>query len=255
MPKVIIDYSNTIIYKICCKDPEIKDIYIGHTTNFVQRKYSHKQTCNNIKSPCYNLKLYKTIRKNGNWSNWDMSIVQFYNCKDLLEARQKEQEQFIAFNATLNSIEPLPCTLKKTHVMKNNNDLIPILDTDIANKYKFFCKKCEFTCFKKGDWNRHNLTLKHIDNEEIVIKNEKTVIKKSQHICICKKEYCYRQGLAFHKKKCDIVKPSSNKDNQTNTSDNKLLKILIKETNELKNIIAETVKLIKLNNNNSTNNM
>ena len=32
MPKDSIDYSNTIIYKIYCKNPEIKDIYVGHTT-------------------------------------------------------------------------------------------------------------------------------------------------------------------------------------------------------------------------------
>ena len=102
MPKVEIDYSNTIIYKIICKDPLITDAYVGHTTNFVQRKYAHKQACNNIKSLCYNLKLYKTIRENGNWCNWEMTIVNFYNCKDHLEARQKEQEYFISLNATLN---------------------------------------------------------------------------------------------------------------------------------------------------------
>ena len=250
MPKVDIDYSNTIIYKIFCKDPEIKDIYIGHTTNFVQRKYAHKITCNDTKSACYNVKLYKTIRENGNWSNWDMSIVQFYNCKDHLEARQKEQEHFISLNATLNSIEPFPCNPKKTHVIKKDN-IIPILDTNLdnsANKSEFICKNCDFKCYKKGDWNRHNLTLKHI-------KNEGTNIKTSQHICICKKEYSYRQGLSVHKKSCNIFKQSSNKDNQLNALDNNLLKILIKETNELKNIIDETVKLIKLNNNNSTNNI
>ena len=42
MPKVVIDYSNTIIYKIMCKDPLICDIYVGHTTNFSQKKYAHK---------------------------------------------------------------------------------------------------------------------------------------------------------------------------------------------------------------------
>ena len=50
MPKVEIDYSNTIFYKISCKNPSIDDIYIGHTTNFVQRKYAHKQSCSNDKS-------------------------------------------------------------------------------------------------------------------------------------------------------------------------------------------------------------
>ena len=63
MPKVEIDYSNTIIYKITCKDPLITDLYVGQTTNFVQRKHTHKQACGNIKSQIYNLKLclYRTI--------------------------------------------------------------------------------------------------------------------------------------------------------------------------------------------------
>ena len=43
MPKVDIDYSNTLFYKIYCIDPSINDMYIGHTTNFVQRKHAHKQ--------------------------------------------------------------------------------------------------------------------------------------------------------------------------------------------------------------------
>ena len=38
MPKDIINYSSTIIYKIVCKDLNVKDIYIGHTTNFIKRK-------------------------------------------------------------------------------------------------------------------------------------------------------------------------------------------------------------------------
>ena len=108
MPKIEIDYSNTIVYKIACNDHLITDVYVGITTNFIQRKYAHKLACNNIKSSCYNFKLYKTIRAHGNWSNWNMSIINYYNCKDLFEAKQKEQEHFIALNANLNSVEPLP---------------------------------------------------------------------------------------------------------------------------------------------------
>jgi len=50
MPKNPADYSETIIYKLVCKDSSIKDTYIGHTTNFVQRKNSHKISCCNIDS-------------------------------------------------------------------------------------------------------------------------------------------------------------------------------------------------------------
>jgi hypothetical protein len=108
MPKVEIDYSNTIIYKITCKDPSITDLYVGHTTNFVQRKHSHKQSCINDKSLNYNCKLYQVIRNNGGWSNWSMEIINFFNCKDHYEARKKEQEYFVLLQATLNSIEPMP---------------------------------------------------------------------------------------------------------------------------------------------------
>jgi hypothetical protein len=108
MPKKDIDYSTTIIYKISCNDESISDLYVGHTTNFVQRKHAHKLSCTNIKSSNYKCKLYSVIRNNGGWDNWKMEILNFFNCKDHYEARKKEQEYFILLKATLNSIEPLP---------------------------------------------------------------------------------------------------------------------------------------------------
>ena len=125
MPKTEIDYSNTIIYKITCKDPSIKDVYVGHTTNFVQRKHAHKQSCINEKSSTYKCKLYKVIRENGGWHNWMMEIVNFFNCADHYEARKKEQEYFKILNATLNSVEPLPLpkivsSLNPSHNIKYN---------------------------------------------------------------------------------------------------------------------------------------
>ena len=65
MPKTQTDYSRTIIYKICCKDVSITDIYIGHTTNFTQRKKSHKATCYRINDKKYNSYVYEFIRNNG----------------------------------------------------------------------------------------------------------------------------------------------------------------------------------------------
>ena len=41
MPRKEIDYSNTHFYKIVCKDLNIKDCYVGHTTNFKNKKYEH----------------------------------------------------------------------------------------------------------------------------------------------------------------------------------------------------------------------
>ena len=87
MPKIQIDYSNTVFYKIYCKEPSIKDIYVGHTTNFVQRKYAHKRTCIREKDANHHLKVYKCIRDNGGWDNWKMDIIGFHDCYDHYEAR------------------------------------------------------------------------------------------------------------------------------------------------------------------------
>ena len=48
MPKAEINYSNTIIYKIYCKNEIVNDVYVGHTTNFTKRKYMHKINYNSF---------------------------------------------------------------------------------------------------------------------------------------------------------------------------------------------------------------
>ena len=107
MNNIISNYSNTIFYKIYCKDENIADKYIGHTTNFVQRQKQHKRNCINPKSVEHYRKLYKFIRDNNGWDNWNMKIIAFHECENLLEARKYEQQYFEEHNATLNCIEPL----------------------------------------------------------------------------------------------------------------------------------------------------
>lgn len=148
------DYSNTIIYKITCNDPNITDKYVGHTTNFIRRKYSHKHTVQNEKSRCFNIKLYKAIRDNGGWENWRMDIIQVYDCKNLYEARKKEQEHYINLKASLNSVEPLKCVNSETI------DVAPVNKSSKVFK-KFNCRKCDFTCEKLSNWNMHIKTNKH----------------------------------------------------------------------------------------------
>ena len=141
MPKVEIDYSNTIFYKIFCKDINIKELYVGLTTNFVQRKHGHKQSCKNEKAPNHNCKLYNAIRNAGGWENWQMEIIAFHNCKDSYEAHKKEQEYFESLNATLNSVEPLsnPHTNSITNPYSNlliNKNKKEKLKNNIINKVR-----------------------------------------------------------------------------------------------------------------------
>ena len=54
MPKTLINYQDTIIYKICCNDLNVKYVYVEHTTNFIKRKAIHKSSCNNSGGKQYN---------------------------------------------------------------------------------------------------------------------------------------------------------------------------------------------------------
>jgi hypothetical protein len=92
MPRLPIDYSKTIIYKLCCKDPDVVEIYVGHNTNWTVRKNSHKNRCIYPNGKSYNLKVYKYIREKGGWDNWNMIEIEKYPCSDANEARKKEQE-------------------------------------------------------------------------------------------------------------------------------------------------------------------
>jgi hypothetical protein len=122
MPRKEIDYSNTIIYKLCCKNPEIKDIYVGHTTDFTKRKCQHKYCCNNENSLSHNLNVYKFIRDNGNWDNWEMIMVEQYPCQNKLEAHERERHWLETLNAKLNC--QIPTRTKKEWRNEHEDEIV-----------------------------------------------------------------------------------------------------------------------------------
>lgn len=106
MPKIPVDYSKSIIYKICCKDINIIDIYIGSTTDFIRRKSSHKRNCNNDNLNGYNIYVYQFIRENGGWNNWDMVEIEKYIAIDNNDLHKRERFYIEELKATLNKVIP-----------------------------------------------------------------------------------------------------------------------------------------------------
>ena len=90
-------------YMIFCKDENIKDIYIGSTFDIDKRIVNHKSNCNNELSRRHNPKVYKFIRENGGWENFDykiLNIVEFYD----QEMRFKQEQSYIrSYTPSLNS--------------------------------------------------------------------------------------------------------------------------------------------------------
>lgn len=266
MPKVKIDYSNTIFYQIYCKDPSVKDLYIGHTTNFVQRKYAHKRSCVNTKSANYNCKVYETIRNNMGWDNWTMEIIAFHNCEDLYDAKKQEQRYFEEYKATLNSVEPLPprkpekevivkpekeefyCSscrvyfntrkLQEEHNKRPRHLKMIRNETEITPNHitKFECDKCNFKCNKQSNYNKHLLTNKH-NNEVDTEKN---------YICdVCNKQFKDRSGLWRHNQRDSCtINTETIIDSEYPQFDTNLIIELIKDNKELREMLLVQNKQI-----------
>ena len=96
-----IDYSNTIIYQLTCKDESVSDTYIGHTTNIERRISDH---CKDSLTRC--IKLYEFIRSHGGWQNWYMKILGTYVCNNLGQASRIEWYWWNKLGGTLNSVRP-----------------------------------------------------------------------------------------------------------------------------------------------------
>jgi hypothetical protein len=280
MPKVDIDYSNTIFYKIFCKDSSIKDLYVGLTTNFVQRRHSHKQSCKNEKAMNHNCKLYNTIRNSGGWDNWQMEIIAFHNCADSYEARKKEHEYFEKLGATLNSIDPLPKPKIKESVAKilqeksklfcepckvyfdhwkaqdthndtkkhhklvatfNHNNLNINKPQEIPLKYT--CDNCNYCTVSSKDYNKHLLTRKHQNRTKLNVLDQNVPNKSQLFECECGKNYTARNSLWYHKKKCTLQPFSESDEEYSSTPTTEL-----SEKDLIMMIVKQNAELIKENN-------
>jgi hypothetical protein len=183
-----------------------------------------------------------------------MEIVNFFNCKDSYEARQKEQEYFVLLKATLNSIEPLPkpkpnnvtmdvkeCKQKKTYfcdycktrcsnedTFKKHNETrkhkeiisgeraAPTEATLSKNISGFTCEACKFKCYKEYNYKAHLATPKHQKFTKVYQSLQKNATSSNSLVCVCSKKYSTRMGLWKHKQKCIFVKNLTNDTSDTN---------------------------------------
>ena len=108
---------------------------------------------------------------------------------------------------------------------------------------KFVCTNCNFKCSKNSNYTKHLLTRKHIASVEGYKYDNAKEVKMPNNIekclCECGKIYNHYSGLWRHKKTCDFKN-----DNEiiNEVEDTGLVKILIKENTDFKNIIMELVK-------------
>jgi hypothetical protein len=216
MPKIKIDYGNMIFYKVYCLNPSVKKIFIGHTTNMVQRKHVLKK-----QTEVRNLEMFDIINNNGGWKCWRIKEIEKYNdCKTHADILMREKYHYDILDNLI---------LSGQHEVKKIKKEDQYLDIDKANN-NYKCEYCEYECEQKKHFQQHIGTRKHHEmvafiemmNEykEKVIENVKfssekienassenasqiTDSEKKEYKCIaCGKIYKNMSGLCKHRHIC-----------------------------------------------------
>ena len=103
MPNAFTQTPVQVIYTIKCKNPEVKPFYIGSTMNVKKRKQHHMEYTKYENTIHYDFPVYKYIRENGGWSNWEFKPVQYHYGLDTKALRRLEQ-QYIDANGGVQDL-------------------------------------------------------------------------------------------------------------------------------------------------------
>ena len=117
----------------------------------------------------------------------------------------------------------------------------------ICSNQLFFCESCDYTTYKKFNYDKHILTAKHIksmfSNENVA---KVATDLNDTYICYkCNKKYKDNSGLWRHKKKCfnEVKNEVKNKSSLTNDSNaQELIQYLMKENSEFKQLLIDQSK-------------
>ena len=213
MPRTSVNYQNTIIYKIVCNDLNVKDLYVGHTTDFKRRKSQHKSNCINEKSNRYNLKIYQTIRQNGGWNDWKMIEIEKYPCNDSNEATSRERLWFETLEAKLNMIFP---QRSKNEYVETNKDKLNLIKKKYRemnkDKMKYVQKQYRANNieqakeYKRLHYEKNKDKIKEqVAMYNLINKEKVTARQRQEIICECGVTYT-RNHKARHQKSIKHIK-------------------------------------------------
>ena len=96
----------------------------------------------------------------------------------------------------------------------------------------FDCFFCDYKCYKKRDYDRHILTLKHKKNENgSILEVKKPQKAPNKFICDCTRTFKTHSGFWKHSKKCTNI-----------NHDDSLKPTTLDKDNDIKNLVLEVVK-------------
>lgn len=168
-------YGKGYIYKLCCKDTNITDIYVGSTKNPSRRKQEHKSRCNKG----YPWTVYQKIRECGGFENWDLIVLEEVEVETLKDLKLLERNKCEELKATLNTYCPIlseeeakekdrkRCREyhKRTYVKKTPKDLEERNKKLKEYKREYYKVKVECPCgaiVRRDYMSHHKKSKKHL---------------------------------------------------------------------------------------------
>ena len=141
---------------------------------------------------------------------------------------------------------------------------------DPKSSKEFHCINCHYNTFKKNQYDRHILTLKHkrLTNTDPKMSDLSSNSSATKYACDCGKFYKHKQSLFNHKKKCNYNTKETKetkeliikKDKDDLIDYKQMFLTLMNDNKEMRNIIIkqqeqmnEVLPKIGNNNNNNTN--
>ena len=208
----MVNYENGCVYKLCCKNPSITEIYVGSTVCFKQRKSAHKSYCNNENSIKHNIPVYKFIRLNGCFINWDMIEIEKYSATDKKDLEKRERYWIESLKASLNHVIPSRTFEEHKEIASKTKKKYNLENKEVVSqKKKLYREKNKENLSEKSkiyyDKNRHNIIEK---NKIFYSKNKEIIGIKGKVYREDKKEIYNERSKLYYKTNKTIVNEKNN---------------------------------------------
>jgi hypothetical protein len=203
MPRQNVNYEKTLIYKLVCNDLEVKEIYVGQTTNFRNRKDTHKRSCRNKKGKKYNLKVYQFIRANGGWESFSMIEIKKFPCTDSNEAKKRERYWIESLMATLNC--QIPSRTQSEWILDNKEKIAEYhKNLYLANKEQIAEHHKNYNLANKEKLAEHSKIYREANKIKMAEKNKLVYLadrerRNEKSDCPCGGRYTQQNKLTHSK--------------------------------------------------------
>tara|TARA_R110002126_G_scaffold74443_3_gene185698 strand:- start:7056 stop:7661 length:606 start_codon:yes stop_codon:yes gene_type:complete len=181
------------IYKIVSKKDRNK-IYIGSCWDFTRRKIDHKSKCYNEKNRHYNTPVYRYIRENGGWTEFEIYAIDGGNYESIREREQIEQTYINLYGGVENLLNSQNAVENKQQTREKTNIARDKCHKRNKETKRFYCEPCNTTCRSNWELNNHLLTDKH----QLKLMESINIIKLPTYCITCKKHYPSHSALLRH---------------------------------------------------------